>query len=134
MNPAIQNALPANRRVIGPVPPRDKHGRMLIAPDLKRMPKLNAIGEPLRNKEGEPIMEDVDIRPERQYLSYDGSQVPAENATKGLRLYLVDYATEPLHKVYARDEAHAVEVFRKEWGITRFSSEHSDPKATPIQG
>lgn len=131
----IQNALPAtNRRVIGPIPPRDDRGRLKIGPLLQKQAKRNILGEPLRDDNDQPIEEMVDTRPERHYMAYDGSQVAAEGATKGLRLFAVDYGIEPILKVWARDREDALDVFKREWGIVRFSSEMDDAKVTPIQG
>lgn len=131
---SIENVLPKNRRTIGPIPPRDERGRLKIAPLLERRAKRNILGEPIRGEDDQPIEELVDTRPERHYLYFDGSQEPADGATRGLRLFAVDYANEPILKVWARNEHDAVEVYKQEWNIRLCGSENSPPRAIPIQG
>ncbi|HZV08018.1 MAG TPA: hypothetical protein VE999_23240 [Gemmataceae bacterium] len=127
------NSQSTARRVIGPVPPRDKHGRMLLAPLLEKRVKLNLLGEPVRGPDGQPIEEMVDARHPWEYRAYQrGDELHiAEGATKGLKLYRVDVGIEPIMLVYAKNEQDAVEVWKKEWGVTRISNEpDSDPKVT----
>lgn len=93
------------RRVIGPIPPRDENG------------DLRMIGE---------------VYSPRTLKFFNGTQQPDPAAIKGLRLFSVDYGMEPILKVYARDEAHAVDVYRKEWGIVRFASDIEGPRVTEL--
>lgn len=114
---------PITKRLIGPIPPRDEHGRMKIAPIMEKRVKVNVIGEPERDEKGKPIMEEFDARPALQYHAYDGSQVALEEATRGLKKYRVDVGIEPTHLVYARNDGEALEVFKKEWGILRIDQD-----------
>src|SRR5579883_3276741 len=120
------------RRVIGPIPPRDKQGKLMIAPHLAKRVKLNALGEPVRDDKGQPIEEMADTRQPWEYKLYEPGMENyiAEGATKGLKLFLVDYGIEPLAKVYAHNAEEAVRVYKAEWGITRCAE--TDPKATEI--
>lgn len=129
---STQATIPAgNKRVIGPIPPRDKHGKMLIGPIMEKRAKLNILGEPARDKDNNPVEEVADVRPPLEYLSFDGTQRPAENATRGLRLFQVDYGIEPSLLVYARNEHDAIDVYKKEWGILRFGE--TDPVVNAVE-
>ena len=129
------NPLPAfvggkARRVIGPVPPRDKNGRMAIAPAIGKRVKLNVIGEPYRDANGQPVEEDADLRSPIEYTVYEQGAKALPDALKGLDLYQVDLHGEPLVQVYAKNPEHAVKVYKAEMGITR-CAEH-DPVATKV--
>lgn len=119
----VSEKMPDQRRVIGPVPPRGPDGRMLIAPVLGKQIRKNVLGEPLRDKEGNPLEEVIDTRPAIEYMAFDGTQRPTEEAVKGLRKYRVDVGDFPILIVYARDENHAMEVYKKEWGVLRLDQD-----------
>ena len=125
------------RRVIGPVPPRDATGRLKIEPVMGERVRLNAIKEPVRDKDGQPVMEQYDTRDPREYFGAcpPGAKIQ-EGALKGLAIYEVDLSPpdaipEPLVRVYARDERHAIEVYKREMGATRFTL--TDPTVRKIQ-
>lgn len=121
------------RRVIGPIPPRDSKRRLKLAPVPGKRVKTNALGEPIRDKEGQPVMEDYDTRDWREYYNFEAGQHPAEGATKGLRLFQIDLSKEPLVQVYARDERHAEEVWKAEMGILFINpAEMNPPRITEI--
>ena len=129
------SGLPMNRRrVIGPVPPRARDGKLQIKPALEKRVKLNVLGEPVRDEKGQPIEEMVDTRQPLEYRLYEPGHenAIADGATKGLQLFQVEYDAEPIMQVYARDKAHAAEVYKKEWGITRVGD--SDPVVILIGG
>lgn len=98
------------RRVIGPIPPRDKNGRLMLHD---------------KDAKGQPVERD-----EREYWNYEVNHKPAEEAVKGMKLFQVDLPPEPLALVYAKSEDHAVKVYQKEMGITRFGER--DPKVTEV--
>ena len=120
----------AARRVIGPVPPRDKNGRLQLAPIIGRRPKIDEIGNPVRDDEGRILYEQGDTRDPREYAAYEHGQKPDPAALKGMRLFQVDLDPEPIVQVYARHEAEAVEVYKREMGITRFGQ--TDPKVSEV--
>jgi hypothetical protein len=103
---------------------------------------VNALGEPVRDKEGQPVMEEYDARDPRDYFGFvlATPENIQEGALKGLSLYEVDLRPsdlgegipEPLVHVYARDKEHAVEVFMREMGITKILHK-SQAKATKLQ-
>lgn len=91
--PAFGMPLPNSaRRTIGPIPPRDP-------------------------KTGQYLVDDQD--PDAKRIYWPGVKIPA-SATRGLKLFEVDLYPEPLARVYARDEEHALKVYKAEFGITRF--------------
>jgi hypothetical protein len=119
------------RRTIGPVPPR-KDGKLLIRPLLEKRVRLNAAGEPVLSKEGKIVEDMVDTRHPVEYRLYESGieKQMLDGATKGLRLFQVDFDAEPLMLVYARDEQHAAAVYQAEWGITRFGGDGNGPIVT----
>ena len=138
MTPQIEQAIRNDvaqykRRVIGPVPPRDEKGKYRIRPILGEQVKINRLGEPVRDKDGQPILETVDQRNRMEYLTYEPGHERqiAEGATKGLSLFRVDLAPEPLYYVYARNPSEAKDVFLREAGITRLAGD--DPKVSSVQ-
>lgn len=135
MNPPVDAHDPSNvkKRVIGPIPPRDKHGKMLLEPFVGKRIKTNALGEPVRDKDNQPIEIDADLREEWEYKLYEPGceRFIRQDATKGLRLWQVDLDVEPIALVYARDEHHALETYKKEMGIIRFGDK--DPVITPAE-
>lgn len=119
------------RRVIGPIPPRDpKTKRLKLEPQLGERVKLNAIGQPVLDKDGQPIVEIVDTRDPREYLSWEYGQKPAEGSTEGLRLFECtikhedkvaadgkENVSEPFVHLYARDADDAARVYKSEMGV-----------------
>ncbi len=89
------------RRVIGPIPPRDARGRLRLAEET--------------DEEGRPVARDP-----REYLAYEPRHRPDPDAVKGLKVWEVDLPHEPLVRVYAKDAAAARQVYQREMGITRF--------------
>ncbi len=124
----------SHRRTIGPVPPRDKFGKLLIKPILEKRPKLNILGEPERDEKGNPLEEVADTRQAWEYKMYEPGHenLIQDGATKGLKLFRVDYDIEPIMLVYARDEQDAVRVWKREWGISKLNGE-SDPVVTAVE-
>lgn len=117
MNPTV-NAQPAPiKRVIGPIPPRAKDGtlRAKDAPDLTNLAGLRA---------EEICQRKLDAR-----VYVQGQEADPE-AIKGLQVFEVDLESEPILRVYARSEAEAVEVYKKEWGVKRFGE--NDPKIRKV--
>jgi hypothetical protein len=119
------------KRVIGPIPPRDPHGRLLISPLMGKRVRLNSLKEPVRDERGQPVEETVDLRDPREYSTWQPGMVPAEGSTKGLKLFQVDYDIEPFCQVFATDADDALRVWRKEMGIQRLNS-FDDPKVTQV--
>lgn len=101
------------RRVIGPIPPRGKDGKLLL--------------KEYKDRDGNFLARDP-----REYLAYEHGHEPAEGSTKGLKLYQVDLKPEPITLLYAKDESDAVRVYKAEMGITRFGE--NDPKVTEVTG
>ena len=110
------------KRVIGPIPPRDKHGKLMIDPVLVKDVKRNVLGEPVRDKDGNAIEIDIDSRRPLEYRLYVQGIEPRKGATDGLRLFRCEItgedAMDPALLVWAKDERHAEKVYRSEWGIT----------------
>lgn len=134
MTPQIDQAIRnEKRRVIGPIPPRDEKGRMRIKPIIGEQVKVNRLGEPVRDKDGQPILESVDTRDKQEYLTYERGheRQMVEGATKGLTLFRVDLEPEPFYYIFARDKEQAKDVFIREAGIKRLGGD--DPKITPVQ-
>lgn len=119
---------PSARRTIGPIPPRDKSGKLMIAPIVGKRAKLDALGIPVRDKEGNVLFEAGDTREASEYALYEQGQTAADGATKGLTLFRVDLSPEPLALVYARDKQDAVSVYKREFGVTRFTE--NEPAVT----
>lgn len=120
-----------SRRTIGPIPPRDKTGKLMIPPIMGKRPKLDQLGVPMRDKDGNVLFETGDTRDPREYAAYEQGHEPAEGATKGLTLFQVDLSPEPLALVYAKDEQDAVKVYKREFGITRFTE--NEPRLTAVE-
>lgn len=135
MNPPVtaQNPSRPAKRVIGPIPPRDRHGKMLLIPYMGKKIKLNALGEPMRDKDGNPIEIEADLREEWEYKVYEPGceKFMRPEAIKGLRLFSVDHDVEPIALVYARDEHDALSVYKREMGIIRFGDK--DPTVAPAE-
>lgn len=132
--PTIENSLPlSSKRVIGPIPPRDRDGKFRLKPYLGDRIKTNALGEPVRDKDNQPIVERADLRESWEYKVYEPGHERHidQDAIKGLRLFRVDYDVEPIALVYARNADEARDVYKKEFGIIRFGD--SDPKVSPAE-
>lgn len=128
------SAQPAlKKRVIGPIPPRDKHGKLQLTPIKGKRVKTNILGEPVRDKDGNPLEYDADLREPHDYLAYEQGKEKEmrPESTNGLRLFQVDHDVEPLALVYARDADDAIRVYKREFGILRFGD--TDPKVTPAE-
>ncbi|HWG43590.1 MAG TPA: hypothetical protein VN688_12455 [Gemmataceae bacterium] len=104
----------ASRRIIGPVAPRDKAGRLMLAPSL------DANGA---------IVE----RDPRELMAWETNQVPDPAATKGLKLFSVDLDGEPLVQVYAKNQEQALDIYRYEMGVLRLDSNAPLPIVTEIK-
>lgn len=135
MNPPVNAHNPSNvkKRIIGPIPPRDKHGRMMLLPNMGRKVKTNVLGEPVRDDRGNPVEIDADLREDWEYKVYEPGceKFVKPEALKGLRLFQVDLDVEPIALIYARDERHALEVYKKEMGVVRFGDK--DPVINPAE-
>lgn len=81
--------LTPSRRIIGPIPPRAKDGR-LLAKDVSG-----------------------------KGLLYEANMEPVESAIKDLHVFEVDLPPEPLVRVYARNPEEALRLFQREMGLTR---------------
>lgn len=117
MSPTV-NAQPApTKRIIGPIPPRFKDGKLRVkdAGAPKDVAGLTAV---------ELSARELDAR------VYVQGQEADQEAIKGLHLFEVDLESEPILRVYARSEAEAVEVYKKEWGVKRFGE--NDPKIRKV--
>ncbi len=107
-------ANPGKRRVIGPIAPRDKSGRLLLAP--------------LLDSNGVEIERDP-----RDLMGWEQNQRPDPAAIKGLKLYEVDLDREPLLQVYARNAEHALDVWKFEYGITKIGNDVPPPIVTEVK-
>lgn len=119
-----------SRRTIGPIPPRDKTGRLCLVPQIGKRLKVDEFGEPVADENGRNVWEMGDTRDPREYAAYEAGQKPAPEAIKGLRLFKVDMPPEAFALVYAKSADHAVDVYKAEFGITRFGE--YDPKAEEV--
>lgn len=106
---------------------------MLIKPVLEKRFKVNLAGEPLHDEKGNLIEEMVDVRHKLDYLLYEQGMEGQiiDGATKGLRLFEIDYDAEPRMLVWAKDKPHAVEVYKNEWNVGQFNG--TDPRVTEAE-
>lgn len=99
------------RRTIGPIPPRGKDGRFLLAE--------------VKDAEGNVV-----VRDKLQYLAYQPGLQAAPAAIKNLKLFQVDLPPEPYAHLYAKDADDALRVYKSEFGIRRFGE--VDPIVTEV--
>jgi hypothetical protein len=108
-------------RQVGPVPPRRADGAYDVEPEYQEEQQLNEKNQLVTVKK---------LLPGWGKIYFPNMKI-RDGATKGLKLFAVSVEDLPDTQVYARDEDHAIKVFKQEWGITRLNAD-AEPRVTEV--